>query len=64
MAESKQDISMTEIEAEDTAGDIFLGRLRTLVTASSDSKLRITTAIGCLEIVKQELYEQLVKEDD
>ena len=48
---------MKEIESEDTAGDIFLGRLRALVVASSDSKLRITTAIGCLEIVKQELYE-------
>lgn len=54
------------MEVDDTpqnnATDIFLERLRMLVNVSSDGKLTVINAIGCLEIVKQELYKQWADE--
>lgn len=56
-------MKMDEV-VENAAGDIFLERLRALINASSDGTLRIMTAIGCLEIIKHELYEQFAEEEN
>ncbi len=53
-----------ENDAADTASDIFLDRLRAVVRASADGKLKIMAAMGCLEVVKQELYEQFTGENE